>query len=247
VVATTAAARGRVRLEHGRKRVRAYLGGHVVADTTRPALVWEKPYYPAYYFPAEDVRAELVATGRVEHSPSRGKAVYYDVVVQGTSAPGAAWRYPDSPIDELRGMVRFDWDAMDSWFEEDEPVYTHPRSPYTRVDILASSRHVRVEVAGVTIAESRRPVILFETGLPPRYYLPLTDLRADLLRPSSTLTRCPYKGTAEYYSVEAGGQVYKDLIWTYPTPLPESVKIAGLVCFYDDRAEVYVDGERTAG
>jgi uncharacterized protein (DUF427 family) len=234
--------RGRVRVEPGRKRVRAILGGVVVADTTRPALVWENPYYPAYYLPREDVRAEFVRTGRTEHSPSRGDAHYFDVVVDGRRAPDAAWTYPDSPIGELRGLVRFDWDAMDDWLEEDEPVYVHPRDPYTRIDALASSRHVRVEVGGVTVAESNRPTILFETGLRPRFYLPLTDVRTDLLRPSTTVTHCPYKGTASYWSLEVNGTVHDDVVWTYRTPLPESTKIAGLVCFYNEKVDLYVDG-----
>jgi uncharacterized protein (DUF427 family) len=167
-------------------------------------------------------------------------------VVDGAVAAGAAWSYPESPIEQLRGLVRLDWDAMDAWFEEDEPVYTHPRSPYTRVDALVSSRHVRIEVDGTVVADSHRPVIVFETGIPPRFYLPLTDVRQDLLRPSSTQTRCPYKGTAEYYSVEVGGKVHADLVWTYRSPMPESTKIAGLVCFYDERVDLYVDGERPA-
>jgi uncharacterized protein (DUF427 family) len=140
--------------------------------------------------------------------------------------------------------VRFDWGAMSEWLEEDEPVYTHPRSPYTRIDILASSRHVRVELDGVTVADSRSPRILFETGLPARYYLPLTDVRTDLLTPSDTHTSCPYKGTAAYWSVDTGTRVHKDVVWIYRTPLPESQKIAGLACFYNERVEVFVDGEK---
>ena len=234
---------GRVRTETGRKRVRAYLDGELVADTRQPLLVWEWPYFPAYYIPAADVRAELVPTGKTEHSPSRGDAEICDVIAGRATAPGAARRYPDSPLEALRDAVRLDWDAMSEWFEEDEPVYTHPRDPYSRVDILASSRHVRVEVAGVTVADSRQPRILFETGLPPRYYVPLTDVRMDLLRPSVTQSHCPYKGTASYWSVEAGGQVHPDLVWIYRTPLPESQKIAGLACFYDEKVDVYLDGE----
>lgn len=240
----TTTSRGRVRLEYGRKRVRVFLGGQVVADTTRPALVWENPHYPAYYFPVADVRAELVTNGKTDHSPSRGDATRFDVVVAGTTAANAAWRYEQSPIEDLRGLVRLEWDAMDGWFEEDEPVYVHPRSPYTRVDALASSRRVRIELDGVTVADSGRPVILFETGLGPRFYLPLTDVRQDLLRRSDTTTRCPYKGTAEYYSVAVAGKVHDDLVWTYRSPLPESAKVAGLVCFYDERVDLYVDGER---
>jgi uncharacterized protein (DUF427 family) len=236
-------ARGRVRVEPGAKRVRAYLAGRLVADTLHPILVWEIPYYPAYYLPLADVRAELVATGKTEHSPSRGDAEIYDVRVDGVTADAAARRYPDSPLEALRGLVRFDWQAMDEWLEEDEPVYTHPRDPYTRVDILASSRRVRVEVDGVTVAESDRPHILFETGLPPRYYLPLGDVRTEMLRPSDTQTHCPYKGTAAYWTLDTGRGVHQDIVWIYRTPLPESQKIAGLACFYNEKVDIYLDGQ----
>ncbi|HLU44254.1 MAG TPA: DUF427 domain-containing protein, partial [Natronosporangium sp.] len=137
---------------------------------------------------------------------------------------------------------RLEWSAMTEWLEEDEPVYTHPRDPYKRVDILASSRRVRIDVAGVTVAESRAPRILFETGLPPRYYLPLSDIRMELLRPSDRVTHCPYKGTAHYWSVEVAGNRYEDLVWIYRTPLPECQKIAGLACFYQERVDLAVDG-----
>lgn len=241
---TAVAARGRVRVERSHKRVRALLGGEVVADTNRPLLVWEVPYYPVYYIPAADVRARLVPTGDTERSPSRGTAALLDVVTAKATAASGARRYPDSPIEELREAVRLDWAAMDEWLEEDEPVYVHPRDPYTRVDILASSRHVRVDLDGVTVAESRSPRILFETGLPPRYYLPLTDVRLDLLRPSDQRSQCPYKGTAGYWSVQVGERTYEDVVWIYRTPLPESQKIAGLVCFYNEKVDLYVDGER---
>jgi uncharacterized protein (DUF427 family) len=236
--------RGSVRIEPGRKRVRAYLNGELVADTTRPVLVWEWPYYPVYYLPAADVRAELIPAGKSEHSPSRGDAELLHVKVATATADLAALRYPDSPLAELRDLVRLEWAAMSEWFEEDEPVYTHPRNPYARVDILASSRHVRIEADGVTLAESRQPRILFETGLPPRYYLPLTDLRMELLRSSDTSTHCPYKGTAGYWSVDTGTAVHTDIVWIYRTPLPESQKIAGLACFYDEKVDVFIDGVR---
>ncbi|MBV9380912.1 MAG: DUF427 domain-containing protein [Streptosporangiaceae bacterium] len=235
--------RGRVKVEPSAKRVRAYLGGQLVADTLHPMLVWEIPYYPAYYVPLADVKAKLVPTGKTEHSPSRGEAGIFDVQADGVTAPSAAKRYPDSPLEQLRDLVRLDWAAMDEWLEEDEPVYTHPRSPYTRVDILASSRRVRVEVDGVTVAESASPRILFETGLPPRYYLPLSDVRMDLLRPSATQTHCPYKGTAAYWSVDTGRDVHTDIVWIYRTPLPESQKVAGLACFYNEKVDIFLDGE----
>jgi uncharacterized protein (DUF427 family) len=236
--------RGSVKTAPTAKRVRTYLAGRLVADTRHAVMVWEIPYYPAYYLPAGDVTAELTETGKTEHSPSRGEAVLYDVRVGDAVAAGAARRYPDSPLEALRDLVRFDWDAMGEWLEEDEPVYTHPRDPYHRVDILASSRHVRIEVDGVTVADSARPVILFETGLPPRYYLPLVDIRTELLTPTDTQSHCPYKGTAGYWSVDAGHGPRADLVWGYRTPLPESQKIAGLACFYDEKVDVFLDGER---
>ncbi|MET8989668.1 DUF427 domain-containing protein [Nonomuraea wenchangensis] len=234
------AARGRVRVERTAKRVRAYLGGRAVADTTAALLVWEVPYYPTYYFPLADVdESALKATGATQHSPSRGEGVVHTVTSGAAEAPDAALTFPDSPLEEIRGHVRFEWDAMDAWFEEDEEVYVHARDPYTRVDILPTSRHVRVEVDGVTVADSRGARVLFETGLPARYYLPKTDVRLDLLEHTDTVTRCPYKGTAEYWSVN--GQ--KDLAWSYRTPLPESERIAGLVAFYNEKLDIYVDGE----
>jgi len=235
--------RGTVRTEQSAKRVRSYLGGHLVADTRRPVLVWEIPYYPAYYIPLGDVVADLVPTGRTEHSPSRGDAELFDVKVPGATAENAAKRYQHSPLEALRDVVRFEWASMDEWLEEDEPVYTHPRDPYKRVDILASSRHVRVEVDGVTVADSVRPHILFETSLPPRFYLPLSDVRVDLLRPSATQTHCPYKGTASYWSLHTGQGLHEDFVWIYRAPLPESQKIAGLACFYNEKVDIYLDGE----
>jgi uncharacterized protein (DUF427 family) len=239
---TTTATRGSIRVETGSKRVRAYLGGELVADTTAPLLVWERPYYPTYYFPLADVQAELLEVGEVVRSPSRGSGRTFTVRAGGKAAAGAAVRYEDSPIEALRDAIRLDWDAMDAWFEEDEEVFTHPRDPYTRVDILPSSRHVRVEVGGVTIAESASPRLLFETGLPVRYYLPKPHVRMDLLTPTDTVSHCPYKGQAAYWSVRAGESVYEDLVWSYATPLPESQKIAGLVSFYNEKVDIYVDG-----
>ena len=241
--AKTTQVRGRVRVEHGAKRIRAYLGGELVADTTEPLLVWEKPQYPAYYFPVVDVRTELLrADDGVVRSPSRGDGQLFTVSAGGREAPGAALRYERSPFEDLRDAIRLDWHAMDAWFEEDEQVFTHPRDPYTRVDILPSSRHVRVEVDGVTIAETDKPTFLFETGLPTRYYIPGTHVRMDLLTPTETVSHCPYKGDAEYWSVRVRDEVRRDVAWSYRTPLPESQKIAGLISFYPEKVDLYVDG-----
>ena len=235
---------GRIRVEQGAKRVRAYLGGDVVADTIHPRMVWEVPYYPAYYFPVVDVRTDLlVETSTVTHSPSRGDAQHFTIKAGGKNAEDAALRFPDSPIEELRDLIRLDWDAMDGWFEEDEEVYTHPRDPYTRVDIVATSRRVRVELDGVVLAESTNARVLFETGLPSRWYIPKTDVRMDLLVPTDTVTHCPYKGQAQYWSVRVGDRLVEDVAWSYRTPLPESQKIAGLVAFYNERVDLFIDDE----
>ena len=240
---------GHVRVEHCQKRIRAYLGGQLVADSRAALLVWETPYFPAYYLPAGDISAELIPSGDTDRHPRLGQAEILHVKTGSATAEAAAKRYRDAPAPELTDAVRLDWPAMSEWFEEDEPVYTHPRDPHSRIDILASSRHVRVEIDGVTVAESGQPRILFETGLPPRYYLPLTDLRLDLLVPSARTSHCPYKGTAGYWSVDTTaaaehGRLHQDVVWIYRTPLPESQKIAGLACFYDERTDVYLDGIR---
>jgi uncharacterized protein (DUF427 family) len=243
-VASAVATRGeRVHVEHGAKRIRGYLGGDLVVDSIRPLLVWESPRYPTYYFPADDVRAELRRRGdEIKHSPSRGDAEVCDVVSAHASAAGAALRYPSSPVEEISGLIRFEWAALDAWFEEDEQMFTHARNPYTRVDILQSSRHVRIEVEGMMVAESSAPRLLFETGVPVRYYLPKTHARMELLVPSDKVSHCPYKGQAEYWSVRVGDRLHENLVWSYRTPLPESVKIAGLLCFWNDRVDLQVDG-----
>jgi uncharacterized protein (DUF427 family) len=236
--------RGRVRVEPSAKRVRAHLDGKVVVDTTRPLLVWEIPYYPTYYLPLADVTAELVDTGDTAHSPSRGEARVLTVRAGSAEAPKAALHYPDSPIEALRDHVKIEWDAMDAWFEEDEEVFTHVRSPYARIDILPSSREVVVTAGDVELARTTRANALFETGLPARWYIPKHDVRMDLLEGSATVTRCPYKGTTVHFSARLpGGDAIEDVAWSYPTPLPESTRIAGLLAFYDDKVTVSVDGQ----
>jgi uncharacterized protein (DUF427 family) len=130
---------------------------------------------------------------------------------------------------------------MDAWFEEEEQVFEHPRDPYHRVDVIQSSREVRVEIGGKVVAESRRPRLLFETNLPTRYYLPVEDVRMDLLEPTDTTSVCPYKGTASYWRMQAGG---RDVAWSYQDPISECPKIRGLIAFFNERVDALsVDGE----
>ncbi|MGB0112590.1 MAG: DUF427 domain-containing protein [Ilumatobacteraceae bacterium] len=237
--------RPRVRIEPNPKWIRGTVGGRTVVDSRDARFVWEVPYYPAWYFPLADVDATLIDNGTTLRSPSRGDGTRYDLVVGDITIPDAAWRHLDSPVAELRDLVRIEWRALDSWFEENVEVFVHPRSPEVRVDALPSSRHVRVSVDGALVADSAHAVVLFETGLPPRYYLPQTDVRMDLLTPTDTTTGCPYKGSAHYWNVTVGDDVHTDLAWGYRTPLPESEAIAGHVCFYNERVDIELDGVTT--
>ncbi len=162
------------------------------------------------------------------------------------------WYFPRADVDEnlpattadnLADHVKVDWNAVDQWFEEDEEVFIHPRSPFTRIDCLASSRHVVVSLDGTVLADSTRPTILFETGLPARYYLPLDDVRTELLQPTATSTGCPYKGFARYWSVAVDGELYEDLVWGYDEPFRESAPVKGLMCFYNEKVDLTIDGD----
>jgi uncharacterized protein (DUF427 family) len=224
------------------KRVRAYFAGEPVFDTIQAQLVRNLPNNVAYFVPLTDLRSELIVpSDRIEDS-GEGRIEFYDVVVGEKIAKDAAWRYPESKLPELRERVRFDWNAMDGWFEEDEEVFFHPRSPNHRVDICPSSRHIEVFVDGVKVADSTHAKLLFETNNPTRYYLPLIDVRQDLLQPTDTVTRCPYKGYASYWSVEVNGQSHNDVVWAYKSPFYESLPIAGLAAFWNEKLDIYVDG-----
>jgi uncharacterized protein (DUF427 family) len=209
-------------------------------------LMLEPARLPVFYFPREDVRMDLLtANGRTEDSPRKGSATLYDLTVGDRVAKDAAWSYeaPADEIAEVKGHVAFYWDKLDRWLEEDDEVFVHPRSPYHRVDVLHSSRHVRVELDGMIVAETDRPRLLFETGLPTRYYIPKVDVRMDLLTPTDLRTRCPYKGEAVYWTATLDGRSYPDIVWSYPSPIPECPKIEGLLCFFNEKTDIYVDGE----
>lgn len=228
------------------REVRGVFAGEAVVASRRVKMLHETEHLPVWYFPMEDVRMNLLeASSHSTRCPFKGTASYWSLRVGDRSAPNAAWSYPQ-PLPEappLASYVAFYWKAMDAWYEEDEEVFVHPRDPYHRVDVLRSSRRVRIRIGDLTLAESERPAILFETGLPARYYLPTIDVRMDLLTPSETTTRCPYKGVASYYSTKDGREGGRDLVWTYSDPLPEVAPIRGLLCFFDERVDVEIDGE----
>lgn len=234
-------------MEPSPRRVRVFLGGVPIADSTRVLLVRDGRRPPVYYFPADDTRLDLMTpSDRHTHSDVFGEASYHTFRAGDRVAEHAAWDYPGppAPFTRLANHIAFVWKEMDAWFEEDDEVFVHPRDPYHRVDVLHSSRYVKIVVGGETVADTHRPRLLFETGLPTRYYLPKLDVRMDLLEPSETTTRCPYKGEATYWSVRIGDRLIPDLVWSYPAPIPECPKIENLLCFFDERVDaIYVDGE----
>ncbi len=227
------------------RRVRAFVAGELVVDTTGARYVWEWAHYPQYYIPVADVRAGvLVPEGRTQHS-ERGPVEVHGVQAGGQYRPRAAKVLADSPITGLSGTVRFDWGAFDSWFEEDEEVFVHPRNPYARVDALRSTRPVRVELDGVVLAETSSPVMVFETGLPTRYYINRAEVDFSHLVASATETACPYKGTTSgYWSVRIGDAVHPDLAWAYDFPTRQLLPIAGLIAFYNEKVDITLDGRR---
>jgi uncharacterized protein (DUF427 family) len=236
------------RWEESRRRVRAVFAGVTVADSKRVMLLLEYGRLPVFYFPVEDVRMDLMeASAHSTSSPLKGEASYWTLRVGERVAENVAWSYPDPLPDgpPLKGYLAFYWDKMDAWYEEEEQVFAHARDPYKRVDVLPSSRHVRVVFGGVTVADTHHPYLVIETGLPMRYYIPDEDVRMDLLTPTATTSHCPYKGEATYWSANIGERTFKDIVWSYRDPLPACSPLAQSVCFFNERVDaIYVDDEQ---
>ena len=231
-------------VEPSPRRVRGMLNNAVVFDTTAALYVWEWPNYPQYYIPVGDIDEQYLIDEQQTQKLRRGSARRHGLRVGEVDRPSSARMYGDDALDGIGGTVRFDWDALDAWYEEDEQVFVHPRNPYTRVDALRSTRTVRVELGGQVLAESSSPVMVFETGLPTRYYLNRTDVNFDHLIATQTQTACPYKGvTSGYWSVRVGEEVHPDLAWAYDFPTRQLLPITGLIAFYNEKVDILVDGE----
>jgi uncharacterized protein (DUF427 family) len=249
-----------LRHEPTEKRIRGVLGEETIVDSTRALLVWEpKRVVASYAVPVEDVRGEIAIAASGDAAagePTRGAPMLGDRPVLDPSVPfavhtadgealwvrgraagrqAAAFRPSD---DTLAGFVILDFAGLDAWFEEDERNVGHPRDPFHRIDIVHSSRNVRVELDGDALAESSRPCMLFEPPLPVRYYLPPEDVRVDLMRRSDTRTFCAYKGQASYWSLPGAD----DVAWSYPEPLREASEVTGRVAFLNERVDILVDG-----
>jgi uncharacterized protein (DUF427 family) len=227
-------------------RIRVVFAGETVADSTHAKLLHETGHLPIYYFPEEDVRRELfVPSAKHTHCPHKGEAGYWSLRVDDRTADDAVWYYPE-PIegaDFLRGHVAFYWEAVDAWYAEDEQLFEHARDPYSRIDIYPTSRRVRVLVDGEPVADTVQARILFESNLPPRYYIPRDDVRMELFEKSEKHTGCAYKGRASYWHVRVNGTLHEDLAWTYPEPAYDGARVKDLIAFYNERVDIEVDGE----
>lgn len=236
------------RWEPSPRRVRVVFGGATIADSTHVMLLLEAGHLPVFYFPLADVRSNaLERTERTSTSDLKGPATYWTVRVGDRVAENAAWSYESPPPHGpgMRGYVAFYWREMDAWYEEEERAFGHARDPYKLVDVRQSARHVQVVLDGVTIADTHCPRLLFETGLPVRYYIPPEDVRMDLLEPTATTSQCAYKGQASYWSARIGDRVFPDVAWCYPEPLALAAQVVGMVCFFQERADaLIVDGEQ---
>jgi uncharacterized protein (DUF427 family) len=224
------------------RRIRGFKNGEVLVDTANALYVWEWPHYPHYYFPKADVKMDAFAEGREIATP-QGAGRHLGFKGADAHHRPAARLIATSDLPGLENTVRIEWSAADRWFEEDEEVFVHPRSPYKRIDALRSNRAVRVELNGVVLADAKNCVMLFETGLPTRYYLDPANVRFAALTQSPTVTQCPYKGkTGGYWSARAGETKIADVAWRYEFTTPAMTAIAGLIAFLNEKVDIFVEG-----
>ncbi|KAE9969319.1 hypothetical protein EG328_006953 [Venturia inaequalis] len=237
------------------RRVRVLFNNSYIVDTTEAIHVWEHDYFPQYYVPTRSLQnCHYVSKESVPVSATAlPGASILSIEVPGPDGVKAkttdrAIAFSEdldskSPASPLAGLARLEFNSMDGWLEEDTPIYVHPKDPFRRVDILPSSRPIKISLNGITLAESPSSVHLLETGLPTRYYLPPASLNQQYIRKSNLITKCPYKGDAEYYDVVINGQSFSNLVWYYRLPTLESAGIAGLVCFYNEKVDITLDGK----
>ena len=223
-------------------RIRGVAAGETVVDSPNALLLHETGRLPVYHFPAAEVRTDLLAESG-EHEPSgRGEMAWHSLTIGDRMVPRAAWTYPSPAADFLEGLIAFRWDALDEWFAEAEQLFGHPKDPYSRIDVCRTTRHVRVLLAGEVLADSRSARVLYEAALPPRWYLPASDVHTARLVPSGHLTRCAYKGAASYWHVRAGEELVEDLVWSYPDPEHDAEPVRDMYCFFSEKVDIELDG-----
>ncbi|EFY99397.1 DUF427 domain protein [Metarhizium robertsii] len=234
------------------RRVRVIHNNTTIVDSTKAVHVWEHDGYPQFYFPLSELKNCSKRDIQLVRSDGVARAAVVEVTIPArngikeTKTDRVIRFTDDRSLGALSGLVRLEFGAMavtDQWLEEDIPVYVHPKDPFKRIDILPSSRPIEVRVGGKTVAKAASSVHLHETGLPTRYYISPGAVDPAVLRKSSLVTRCPYKGDAEYYDIVVDGKQHHDLVWYYRLPTHESAGIAGLLCFYNEKVDILLDGQ----
>ena len=226
-----------------RRRMRVAFGGAQIAQSDDVVILHEPGRYPVAYFPKADVAdTVLAATERVTEHPELGATAWYAVRHGDHEAARGAWEHTDLPAfaSILADRVAFAWHAMDGFYEEDERILGHAADPYHRIDIRQTSRHLVVRDGDEVVAETHRPLVLFESGFAPRWYVPRDDVVDSVLTPVSRQTFCPYKGLCDYYDVGDAGRA----AWSYRDAYREVDRIEGLISFEPDKVAVTIDGER---
>jgi uncharacterized protein (DUF427 family) len=226
-----------------RRRMRVKFGGVWIADSEDVVLLHEPGRYPVAYFPLGDVADGALEPG--EHATRHsdlGATSWYTVRAGGQSKQRAAWQHTELPdyASELKGRVAFAWRAMDAFYEEDERIAGHAADPYHRIDIRQASRHLIVRHGDRVIADTTRPLALYESGFAPRWYVPRADVDQAALTAAEGQTFCPYKGVCSYYDIAGARRA----AWSYPDAWPEVRRVSGLISFEPDKVEVYLDGTR---
>ena len=228
-----------------RRRMRAELGGRTVVQSDDAVLLFEPGRYPVAYFPIADFADGALAPieRRTDHS-ELGETAWFEVVGGTRSAPRGAWQHVALPDHAaiVDGKVALAWGAMDAFYEEDDRVLGHAADPYHRIDVRQTSRHLVVRAGGRVVADTTSPLVLYESGFAPRWYVPRDDANGEELAPEELRTFCPYKGIASYYEIDG----VEHAAWSYRSPIDDMAAIAGLVSFEPDRVEVTLDGERLA-
>ncbi|RKL44198.1 hypothetical protein BFJ72_g3931 [Fusarium proliferatum] len=243
-------------IEHGprktlqtSRRLRAVHNHTTIVDTTHGVYVWEHDSFPTIYVPVVDVKnAKLVDKKNISVELKERAAIAQLVIpahdsIKEAKVDNVVRFFQDVTLGALSDMVRIEFRSIDQWFEEDEPIFVHAKDPFKRVDILHSTRPIEVKVNGRTVAKATSSMHLLETGLPTRYYLPLSAVDQSVLSKSPVRSKCPYKGEAEYYNIVIDGKTFENLVWYYNHPTLESAAIARLVCFYNEKVDIILDGE----
>lgn len=229
-------------MEPSERWVRVKLGDTTIADSKKPTLLIQfgRDVMPTYFF-AQDELTEHILSDPIERDGKR----WWTIRADGQEVSNGAWSYvePAEHLADLQDKVTFIWhNEMLCWYEEAEQVFVHARDPHKRVDVMKSSRRVQVKYNGKTIADTHSPYMLYETWLPTRYYIPQADVNMEYLTETAHVTACPYKGTAQYWTLQVGDESLKNGVWRYPEPIIENPKIKGLLCFYNEFVDIYLDG-----